>query len=531
MTEPSAVAGMSSLPAGLLQASTEELQAYLWRRLRRLLEYTLARNGFYARKLAGFHLGDLKSWDDFRRLPFTTKAELAADQEAHPPYGSHLAEPLDRYSRLHQTSGTSTGRPLRWLDTPESWEWLLRCWQWNYRLLGLRRGDRLFFPFSFGPFLGFWTAFEAAARQGWFCLSGGGMPTTARLRCICDHGCTVVFATPTYALHMAEVAAREGIDLAAGPVRLLVVAGEPGGSIPATRDCLAAAWGCRVIDHYGLTEVGPVAIEPAVDPAAEPVADLAADPAAAPAIDPAAATAADSAADPAAAPAIDTPVNAAAGVADGAAGLADPADPARLAAPPLAAGAGLLLLEAEYVAEIVAIGGTGPVPPGEYGELVLTNLGRLSNPLIRYRTGDVVRWEPGDAVSGCTWRRLAGGIIGRVDDMIHIRGNNLYPATLEAIVRRFPEVAEYRIVVDQTGPLADVRIEIEPHGGDGRPLAEAVAQAIRDELLFRVAVVAVPPQSLPRYELKARRVCRRTASPDAAAPPPTCNPSVPGSVP
>ncbi len=521
MAELSAAAGVSQLPVGLLQAPVEQLQAYQWQRLRRLLEYTLARNDFYARKLSGFRLGDLKSWDDFRRLPFTTKAELAADQEAHPPYGSHLAEPLDCYSRLHQTSGTSTGRPLRWLDTPESWEWLLRCWQWNYHLLGLRRGDRLFFPFSFGPFLGFWTAFEAAARNGWFCLSGGGMSTTARLRCIVDHGCTVVFATPTYALHMAEVAAREGIDLAAGPVRLLVVAGEPGGSIPATRDRLAAAWGCRVIDHYGLTEVGPVAIEPVADSAN----------------DPATSTGVHVAADLATSAPVNVSASDSVNAATAATATATAAITATVsppASPPAsspATSASLLLLEAEYVAEVVAIGGTDPVPAGQYGELVLTNLGRLSNPLIRYRTGDVVRWEPGDAACRCTWRRLAGGIIGRVDDMIHIRGNNLYPATLEAIVRRFPEVAEYRIVVDQTGPLADVRIEIEPHGGDGRQLAEAVAQAIRDELLFRVVVQAVPPQSLPRYELKARRVCRLAAAPDTAAPPPTCNPSVSGSVP
>src|SRR5207344_1229543 len=137
-------------------------------------------------------------------------------------------------SRLHQTSGTS-GKPLRWLDTPDSWSALLDCWTINYRVVGLRQGDRLFFPFSFGPFLGFWTAFEAAARLGYFCLPGGGMSSVARLRLLLDHQTTVILCTPTYALHLSEVAREEGIDLASSAVRAVIVAGEPGGSIPATR--------------------------------------------------------------------------------------------------------------------------------------------------------------------------------------------------------------------------------------------------------------------------------------------------------
>src|SRR5262249_16838586 len=162
-----------------------------------------------------------------------------------------LTYPLARYCRLHQTSGTS-GRPLRWLDTAESWDWLLDCWDAFYRIVGLWPDDRLFFAFSFGPFLGFWTAFEAAARRGPPCLPGGGMSSVARLRFLLDHEVSVVHCTPTYALRLAEVAREEGIDLAAAPVRMLIVAGEPGGSIPATRGQIEAAWGAHVFDHNGL---------------------------------------------------------------------------------------------------------------------------------------------------------------------------------------------------------------------------------------------------------------------------------------
>src|SRR5437879_847831 len=177
-----------------------------------------------------------------------------------------LTDPLSGYVRRCQTSGT-TSQPLRWLDTPESWDWLLSCWETIYRMVGVRPGDRLFFPFSFGPFLGFWTAFDAASRLGYLCLPGGGMSSAARLRFLLDHSATVVLCTPTYALRLAEVALEEGIDLACSSVRALIVAGEPGGSIPATRQRLEAAWGARVFDHCGLTEVGALGIECPENPA------------------------------------------------------------------------------------------------------------------------------------------------------------------------------------------------------------------------------------------------------------------------
>ena len=254
--------------------------------------------------------------------------------------------------------------------------------------------------------------------------------------CLLEHRCSVLFATPTYALHLAEVAAKEGLDAAGTPVRAVVVAGEPGGNIPATRDRIEAAWGARVFDHYGMTEVGPVAVEAADRPRE------------------------------------------------------------------------MYLLEREYLAEVVRPDTGMPVAAGEVGELVLTNLGRLGSPVIRYRTGDLVRLAASPDPSGRSWRRLEGGILGRADDMIHVRGNNLYPSAIEAIVRRFPEVAEYRLYVDQSNPLADLRLEVEPARGDGRLLAENIARAVRDELLFRVEVIPAPPGTLPRYELKARRIVR-----------------------
>src|SRR5687768_14835890 len=119
-------------------------------RLAAMLAAILPANRFYGRKFAG-----VKQAPRLAELPFTTKADIVADQQEHPPYGSNLTEPVECYTRLHQTSGTSTGRPMRWLDTPRSWEWMLECWRHKFAFMRLAADERFFFPFSFGPFLGF----------------------------------------------------------------------------------------------------------------------------------------------------------------------------------------------------------------------------------------------------------------------------------------------------------------------------------------------------------------------------------------
>ncbi|MSQ96201.1 MAG: phenylacetate--CoA ligase family protein [Gemmataceae bacterium] len=403
-------------------------------RLAELLRTILPANRFYARKFAGLPL------DDWQQLPFTTKAELLANQAEHPPYGELLTYPLERYTRLHQTSGT-TGAPLRWLDTPASWERLLGSWRTMFDIVGVTPADRLLFAFSFGPFLGFWTAFEAASRMGCLCLPTGGLSSGARLRMLLDNRATVVLCTPTYALHLAEFAREQGVRLEG--VRCLIVAGEPGGSIPATRGRIESAWSARVFDHSGMTEIGPLAIE-------------------------------------------------------------CPASPG-----------GLHILEDDYYAEVIDPATQPPLAPGPsppvgrwenagFGELVLTNLGRIGSPLLRYRTGDLVRVDPRLCPCGRKWMRLEGGILGRTDDMIAIRGNNFYPAALENVLRRFAEVAEYRVTIDRSPALAEMRIEVEA-SADGH-LATRITDAIRDELMFRAEVVLVAPGTLPRFEMKAQRV-------------------------
>jgi phenylacetate-CoA ligase len=416
----------------------DALAALQGERLSRLLSAIYGRNRFYTAKLdrAGVRPNTLRLPGDLAALPLTTKAELIADQESHAPWGTAFTEPLERYTRYCQTSST-TGSPLRWIDTSESWQWMLECWKAVYRGARVQPGDRVFFPFSFGPFLGFWTGFEAGCQMGLHCVPGGGMSTHVRLATIAAVGATVVCCTPTYALRLAEVAAAECPErpLAGGTVRVVIVSGEPGGSIPATRERIERSWGARVIDHHGLTEVGPISFECWEAPGF------------------------------------------------------------------------LHVNEAAFVAEVIDPGTGRDVPDGEAGELVVTNLGRVASPVIRYRTGDIVVRRRERCACGRTWARLQGGVIARADDMINIRGVNVYPAGIEAIVHRFAEVVEFRSVVSQVGALRSLRLQLElrPQPGDAFALATKVAHQIREALGLTVPVEVVPPGTLPRFEMKSRR--------------------------
>src|SRR3954447_15523832 len=156
--------------------SRAEIEASQLEQLRSLVAELFPANAFYSRKLSAAGITfDVASLEDFsRRFPFTTKQEAVEDQRVHPPFGTNLTYPLDRYTRFHQTSGT-TGTPLRWLDTAESWDWMLESWAEVYRAAGVGATDRIYFAFSFGPFVGFWMAFEAGARLGALCIPGGGV--------------------------------------------------------------------------------------------------------------------------------------------------------------------------------------------------------------------------------------------------------------------------------------------------------------------------------------------------------------------
>lgn len=412
------------------------LRALQSRKLAAMLSVIAEGNRFYARKLEACGFGASPASCSLSDLPFTTRAELEQDQLDHPPYGTNLSFAVAAYSRFHQTSGSS-GTPLRWLDTLESWSWWKDCWGVIYRAAGVIDADRFFFPFSFGPFIGFWGAFESACALGNLSVPGGGMTTAARVQALFDHRVTIVCCTPTYALRMGEVADELGVDLVGSSVRGLIVAGEPGGNIPSTRSKIEKTWGARVFDHAGMTELGPWGFECAEAPG------------------------------------------------------------------------GMHLMEHEFVGEVVDPDTGERVAEGEPGELVLTNLGRMGSPLLRYRTGDRVRMTRGRCACGRWFARVAGGILGRADDMLVVRGNNVFPSAIEEILRSFDEVAEFQLEVDGRDALAElvIRVDLRPGAVDG--WEAGLAHALQDRLHFRPRVEVVPSGSLPRFEMKARRVVRR----------------------
>jgi phenylacetate-CoA ligase len=393
-------------------------------KLNRLLAVVLNENGLYRRKLAHCptQLGNL---DELASLPQTTKDELqpvVGDE----PFAANLTYSAERYVRCHQTSGTR-GRPLVVLDTTEDWQWWIDCWQFVLDAASVTPSDRAMLAFSFGPFIGFWSAFDALVARGALVIPGGGLSSLARIELIRNTGVTTLLCTPTYALHMSEVAAEHNINLAQLAVEKIIVAGEPGGSVPATRERIEAAWDAHVIDHGGATEIG-------------------------------------------------------------AWGFAD------------AEGRGLHVNEAEFIAEFISHETGQPAKEGELAHLVLTTLGRYGAPVIRYRTGDLVRpvWPK---MGANRFVLLDGGILGRSDDMMIIRGMNIYPSAIEQILRSFPEIVEYRMTARKRGAMDELVVEVEDHLQDPARIAEE----LRLKLGLKIDVRCAAAMSLPRFEGKGRR--------------------------
>jgi phenylacetate-CoA ligase len=425
----------------------EKLLALQIEKLRALLSQLMGQNRFYTRKWkeAGVSPDDVRSFSDFRKLPFTYKAELVRAQEEAPPFGTNTTFPERSYTRFHQTSGT-TGVPLRVVDTAESWEWWGNCWGYVLRGAGVTSADRVFLPFSFGPFIGFWATVEGARQLGAMMIPGGGWDSLQRLEMMRDLGATVVCCTPTYALRLAEVAAKEKFDLRWIPVRALIHAGEPGANIAQTKARIEAAWGAKCFDHAGASEVGAHSFECELQPG------------------------------------------------------------------------GIHVIESEFIAEVLDPETGEEVGHGETGELVITNLGRPGFPVIRYRTGDLVRLNLSPCECGRTFARFDGGLLGRSDDMVTIRGVNVYPTAIENVIRQFATVNEFQVTVRIVNEMHDLEVQIEVvSGNDAEHVRTRVEQAIYHALSLRPTVTVASPGTLAHFEMKARRFRRLDRTSDTSS--------------
>ena len=258
---------MPTFDPSIERVSREALRELQLRKLQELLGQVHGRNRFYTAKwhAAGVGPGGIKTLSDLAKLPFTTKSELLQAQEEAPPFGANATFSEGAYTRVHQTSGT-TGTPLRVVDTPESWEWWGKCWVHVLCGAGVTPEDRIFLPFSFGPFIGFWAAVEGARQLGALMIPGGSWDSLQRLHMMRDLGATVICLTPTYALRLAEVAREHNFDLSSIPVRALIHAGEPGANVARTKARIEAAWSAKCFDHAGASEVGAHSFECELQP-------------------------------------------------------------------------------------------------------------------------------------------------------------------------------------------------------------------------------------------------------------------------
>lgn len=206
---------------------------------------------------AGFHPDHLRVWSDTALVPKVEKAHMRGIQRKDPfPYGDALCVPLDRVTEFRQTSGT-TGQAVYQGDTWQDWEWWAECWSYVLYAQGYRARDRVFLPFGYNIFVAFWAAHYAAEKMGCEVVPGGVLDTEARILKLQELQASAMMATPTYVLGMAETARGLGLDPARDlQVRRITCAGEPGASIPATKRRMEEAWGARVYDHCGATEIG-----------------------------------------------------------------------------------------------------------------------------------------------------------------------------------------------------------------------------------------------------------------------------------
>lgn len=413
---------------GKLEALTRDsLEGLQLKRLNTLLQQVQKRpfykNWFNDDVMQLGHLEELLS------LPLLEKSDLLSTESCAP--GLQFDLPRKTYTRLHQTSGTK-GFPMAVLDTPEDWEWWLKCWDHVLDAAEITESDVAMMAFSFGPFIGFWTANDALVKRGALVVPGGGLSSQKRLQMIADHRCTILCCTPTYALHLVSVANQMGLNLSESTITRIIVAGEPGGSIPSVRSRIEQGWGAKVIDHCGASEVG-------------------------------------------------------------AWGFGD------------SKGEGIHVIETEFIAEVLQVDDSSPrgrpVPEGHLGELVLTSLGRFGGPVIRYRTGDRVRAFR-DHQKSCPFIWFDGGVVGRADDMLVIRGVNVFPSSVESIVRDCLAYAEFRMIATKKDEMDQLEIEVEAD----KEGVDKLALALRDRLTLRVDVRPVPIGSLPRFEAKSRRL-------------------------
>jgi len=423
-------------------------EAAILTRLQTVCRYAWEHAPFYRGhwEAAGFHPDHLRSLEDFEcKVPVVTKADLRAAQARAAPFGDYLCVPREEIFHIHGTSGT-TGQPTAFAIGRGDWDAIANTHARVMWAMGVRAHDTVFVAAIFSLYLGSWGALIGAERLGAtvfpFGAGAGGM--SARAVAWLKHmRPSVFYGTPTYALHLAEVAHHEGLDARAFGLKRLIFSGEPGASIPAVADKLAEAYGARVFDAGSMAEMTPWM-------------HLGASAETAP---------------------------------------------------------GMLAWQDVVYTEVCDPARFVRVSYGSRGTPVYTHLERTSQPMIRLVSGDLTIWEDGPNPCGRTYPRLPHGVFGRIDDMFTIRGENVYPSEIDAVLNSFADYGgEHRITITREGAMDELVLAIEAaptaftDAARRARFTQDVTHALLKTLAIRARIDIVAPNSIPRTDFKARRV-------------------------
>lgn len=423
-------------------------EAAILARLREVCAYAYQNAPFYRRKWdeASFHPSQLKSLEDFEdRVPVVTKADLRAAQTAHPPFGDYLSIPETEVSRIHGTSGT-TGRPTAFAISAADWRAIANAHARIMWAMGMRPGDTICVAAIFSLYMGSWGALAGAERLGAKAFPFGA--GVAGMSSRCAQWLDILkpagfYGTPTYAIHLAETAIRDGRDPRKFGLRYMFFSGEPGASIPAVREKIEDYYGAKVFDSGSMGEMTPWMHVGGSE---------------------------------------QTP--------------------------------GMLCWQDIVYTEVCDPKTHVRVPYGQRGTPVYTHLERTSQPMIRLESGDLTVWEDGPNPCGRTYPRLPMGIIGRIDDMITIRGENVYPSEIEAALCQLGGYGgEHRIFITREGTMDEMLVSVELEdrlwqlGADRQRAFHAVVADHLQKLLGLRSVVEIVSQGThPRTDFKAKRV-------------------------
>ena len=425
-------------------AAPEERDEIIFYKLRNQIAYAWEASPFYRRLWQKFGVSPatLKSLEDLAQFPVVRKSDLREEQERNPPFGDLLCIRPREIRRIHGTSGT-TGKPVLFGIGAHDWEHIANA---HARIMwgaGLRPEDRMMVCSFFSMYVGSWGALIGGERLGAAMFPfGAGVPgqTAKAVEWAQIAGTTAFYGTPSYALHLAETARRQGVDPRTLGFRLLFFSGEPGAGIPATKKLIEETFGGACIDMGSMAEMMPW--------------------------------------------------------------MSNSECQHRT---------GMHLWQDIVYTQVCDPSDYKPVPFGAEGTPVYTHLERRAQPMIRLVSNDQARWVSGPCRCGRTYPSLPDGIYGRYDDMLVIRGRNIYPSMIENALREIDGCGgEFRVIISTRDHMDELVIQAECQQKLGAPdlnqaLRAIIQEQLRHKLGLRPVVELVPHGSLPRTEFKARR--------------------------